>query len=227
MTTTTIRVFPSPGAASVKLYPLTDASGVPAVAGYSLALVAGTQSQFTATIDEALIGDFYYEALGSGGEQQGRGYLYGLNDTAGPYFENLAAAVSVDADAIAASVLDGLESMTVVRLGPDFDPATKCIKLQRGNDYSVAKLRSIAFGISLPGINLVGAVSVFVATNKYHPNVQGTAEILDAETEDPKIRLSWTQQQTTVEVAVYKYTVDIKDSDGEVATVLKGNFHIV
>ncbi len=132
---------------------------------------------------------------------------------------------TIDTAAIIAGVLAGLESshVQITRIGPEFDPETSTITLIAGDDYLVGNGNAITFGITLPDIDLTGATAACSASGDYLPVVPGTAELIDTETETPKLRMQWTREQTSVQPSCkYRWGAAIIDADGLVKTIIGG-----
>lgn len=140
-----------------------------------------------------------------------------------PVLDAIAESEGVDTDRIAADVLAGLQSVKITRIGPEFDPETSTVTLIAGDDYLVENDSALTFGITLPGIDLAGATAVFSAEKTYEPVLMGTAELLDTETDQPKLRLSWTRAQTTAKPSdKYAWGAAIIDTAGLVKTIIGG-----
>src|SRR5690606_8509501 len=69
----------------------------------------------------------------------------------------------IDSAQIVADILAGLASVSITRIGPEFDPQTKTITLIAGDDYLAANSNAMQFAVTLPGVDLTGAVAVFSA----------------------------------------------------------------
>lgn len=132
---------------------------------------------------------------------------------------------SLDTEELVADIVAGFQSSNVqiTRIGPEFDPATSTVTLIAGDDYLVANDAALTFNLTLPGINLTGATAVFSAEKSYEPVLMGTAELIDTDTDQPKLRLTWTREQTNVKPSdKYAWGAAIIDSAGLVKTIIGG-----
>lgn len=140
-----------------------------------------------------------------------------------PVLDAIAESEGADSAQIAADVLAGLESVQITRIGPEFDPETSTVTLIAGDDYLVDNDAALTFGLTLPGIDLAGATAVFSAETTYAPVLIGTAELLDTDTDQPKLRLTWTREQTLAKPSDrYAWGAAIIDSAGLVKTIIGG-----
>lgn len=132
---------------------------------------------------------------------------------------------SLDTDELVAGIVAGFQSANVqiTRIGPEFDPATSTVTLIAGDDYLVENDAALTFGLTLPGINLAGATAVFSAEKTYAPLLPGNAELIDTDTGQPKLRLTWTREQTNTKPSdKYAWGAAIIDSAGLVKTIIAG-----
>lgn len=135
----------------------------------------------------------------------------------------IAESEGADTDRIAADVLAGLQSVKITRIGPEFDPETSTVTLIAGDDYLVENGNALTFAVTLPGIDLIGAKAVCSGSGDYLPIVPGTAELLDTDTDEPKLRLQWSREQTNVKPSCkYRWGAAIIDAGGKVQTIIGG-----
>lgn len=134
----------------------------------------------------------------------------------------------VDYEELATAIVAALPSgtLTVVRIGPQWDPKTKRITLIQGDDYLAVNGRAIEFALEVPGISLSGATATWRATRAGEEPVNGTATIVDP-TGDALLRLEWGRSQLTGTPADYDWDAEIIDSGGLVATVFSGKLTLV
>ncbi len=130
------------------------------------------------------------------------------------------------AEELVADIVAGFEgaNVRITRIGPEFDPTTSTITLIAGDDYLADNGNAITFAVTLPGIDLTGAKAVCSASgNGYLPVIAGTAELIDTDTDEPKLRLQWSREQTSVKPSCkYRWGAAIIDAAGKVQTIIGG-----
>lgn len=131
---------------------------------------------------------------------------------------------TVDQDSLLGGLLTGLSSVSITRIGPEFEPATKTVTIYAGDDYLATNSNALTFALTLPGVSLTGASAVFAADAKYQSILRGTASLIDTDTENPKLRLEWTRAQTLAMEPNDKLSwgVAIVDSGKKVQTIIGG-----
>lgn len=133
---------------------------------------------------------------------------------------------SLDTEELVADIVAGFEgaNVRITRIGPEFDPTTSTITLIAGDDYLADNGNAITFAVTLPGIDLTGAKAVCSASgNGYLPVIAGTAELIDTDTDEPKLRLQWSREQTSVKPSCkYRWGAAIIDAAGKVQTIIGG-----
>lgn len=139
-----------------------------------------------------------------------------------PVIDAINESEGADTAEIAAAVLAGLGSVQITRIGPEFDPETSTVTLIAGDDYLVANGSALTFAITLPDIDLANARAVFSAERTYHTLLPGSAELIDTDTDAPKLRLQWTRSQTNTKPNTYAWGVAIIDAAGLVKTIIGG-----
>lgn len=208
--------------------------GATAIGNYPLTEVPGTLGRFEADVTDELEAASAYRAIVTrvGVPVYEGWYRPSVGDVVDqpdrpvdlqPVLDVIAESEGADSAQIAADVLAGLESVQITRIGPEFDPATSTVTLIAGDDYLVANDAALTFNLTLPGINLTGATAVFSAEKSYEPVLMGTAELIDTDTDQPKLRLTWTREQTNVKPSdKYAWGAAIIDSAGLVKTIIGG-----
>jgi hypothetical protein len=206
----------SPGA---KAY----ADGSDTLAGTASSVVAAENRNglYLATFTGLSVGVYRVELSDAGGLAAVRNV--NVTATTGTFTEK-DVTVEADTTAIAKAVIDGLGSVSITRIGPEYEPATKTVTLYSGDDYLAANSNALTFAITLPGVSLIGASAVFSADSKYASILRGTATLIDTETDTPKLRLEWTRAQTLAIEPSDKlcWGVAIVDSGNRVQTIIGG-----
>lgn len=152
------------------------------------------------------------------------------------YFASVATPANVDdaeaailaeltgfSDGIAADVLAGLGSVTITRLGPDYDEVTSTITLIQGDDYQGS--RGLSFNLELPGVDFTTCTAVFGTSNEgyQNPELEGTATLSNQAVGSATITFTWTRAQTSVKASTeYCWGAVVIDGDGNVQTVISG-----
>lgn len=116
-----------------------------------------------------------------------------------------------------------IDSFSVTRIGPEYNAATRTITLIAGDDYLAGNGNALTFAVTFPGVDLSAATAVYGGSGDYLDLLQGSAELIDINTDTPKLRLQWTRAQTNRKPSPkYCWGVAII-IDRKVQTVVGGN----
>lgn len=131
---------------------------------------------------------------------------------------------TIDQDSLLGGLLTGLSSVSITRIGPEFEPGTRTVTIYQGDDYLAANGNALTFAITLPGVDLASASAVFAADSLYSSVLMGTATLIDTNTNNPKLRLEWSRAQTLAVAASDKLSwgVAIVDAGKKVQTIIGG-----
>jgi len=129
---------------------------------------------------------------------------------------------SIDTEQLVEDIIEGLSTVTITRIGPEYDPVTRTITLISGDDYLASNSSSVVFAITVPGVDLATVTAVFSAAGNNLPVLNGTATLIDLNT-TPKLRLEWTRAQTKArKPGRYSWGVALVDANDKVKSILKG-----
>lgn len=135
--------------------------------------------------------------------------------------EILAAVSAIDADTIAAAVVDGLDTVTITRISP-YNPVDSSFRLIQDDDYIYAN--GAHLDISLVGeadIDLTTASAVVGAT-KGDDSFTGTATIVGADGATPVLRIEWPGAGSGKATGAYKWQAKVLDVSGNKKTEFAG-----
>lgn len=127
----------------------------------------------------------------------------------------------VDESEIIDGVLAGLDSVTVTRVGPGFDPVTSAFELIAGDDYVYANDGHTDFSVGFTGDPEGWSVAVG-ATAPHFGSFTGVGSLVQAGSEY-KLRVEWEKDQTAAPPSDgYQWQAKLIDPDGMVRTKIYG-----